>query len=88
MFLVGRNADALGRLPTKVFGATLHSLGAGLATVLPNLQIYVPARPLLTGEALEANLPVYLGWATVQALGWVLGLLVVAAAVFHRRDFL
>ena len=88
MFLVGRNADALARLPTKVFGATLRQAGAALASVLPNLQVYVPARPLLTGEALQANLPIYLGWATVQALGWVVGLLVVAAAVFHRRDFL
>ncbi len=86
--LVGRNADALSRLPAKVFGPTLHGIGAGLAKVIPNLQLHVPARPLLTGEAVDVNLTVYLGWAMVQALGWALGLLVVAAVVFQRRDFL
>jgi ABC-type transport system involved in multi-copper enzyme maturation permease subunit len=86
-FLVGRNADALTRLPVKFFGPTMAQAGKALARVVPNLQIYVPARPLLTGEAVDAHLSSYLAMATVQSLGWVLGLLAVAALVFARRDF-
>lgn len=86
-FLVGRNADALARLPAKVFGAEAHAVGKALSKAVPNLHVYVPARPLLTGEALDADLVAYLGMAVVQTLGWVVGLLVVAALVFERRDF-
>ncbi|MCA9617789.1 MAG: ABC transporter permease subunit [Myxococcales bacterium] len=85
--LVGRNADALARLPVKFFGPTVRELGKGLAAIVPNLQIYVPARPLLTGEALEADLPRYLAMASLQSLGWMVGLLAAAILVFQRRDF-
>jgi ABC-type transport system involved in multi-copper enzyme maturation permease subunit len=86
-FVVGRNADALTRLPVKFFGPSMAEAGKALSRVVPNLHVYVPARPLLTGEALEADLGAYLGMAAVQSLGWVLGLLAVAALVFARRDF-
>jgi ABC-2 family transporter protein len=85
--LVGRNADALAQLPVKFFGDTLRDFGKVMARVVPNLQTYVPARPLLTGEALEADLPQYIGLAALQTLGWVVGLLAVAVFVFRRRDF-
>jgi Cu-processing system permease protein len=85
--LVGRNADGLARLPAKVFGSEVSEAGKALSTFVPNLHIYVPARPLLTGEALHADLPVYVAYAGVQALGWAIGLLAVAALVFQRRDF-
>ena len=62
--------------------------GKALAAVVPNLHVYVPARPLLTGEALEADLPRYVGMASLQTLGWTIGLLAVAAVIFRRRDFL
>jgi ABC-type transport system involved in multi-copper enzyme maturation permease subunit len=85
--LVGRNADALARLPAKVFGDEGRAFGKALSAVVPNMHVYVPARPLLTGEAVDANLPLYVGYAAVQSLGWTLGLLTLAAIVFHRRDF-
>jgi hypothetical protein len=55
--------------------------------VVPNLHVYTPARPLLTGEAADANLLLYLAMAALQTLGWTVGLLAVAAFVFQRRDF-
>jgi Cu-processing system permease protein len=88
MFILGRSCDSLAQLPTKVFGAPIHKAGLVLSTLLPNLHVYVPARPLLTGEALDANLRSYLAWALVQALAWVVGLLAAASFVFRRRDFL
>ena len=88
LFLVGRNADALARLPVKYFGQALHDAGAALSRVVPNLQLYVPPRPLLTGEALEPKLATHLALAAVYGVAWAIGLLTVAALVFRRRDFL
>ena len=48
----------------------------------------MPPRPLLTGEVAGVPLGTYLGMATVQALGWSLGLLAVASFIFKKRDFL
>ena len=87
-FVVGRSADSMARLPKKFFGQAIHDAGKALSSVLPNLHTYVPARPLLTQEAVDADLYVYVGMAALQALGWTIGLLAVAALVFQRRDFL
>jgi ABC-type transport system involved in multi-copper enzyme maturation permease subunit len=87
VLLVGRNADSMARLPQKFFGPAVHEAGKVMAKIVPNLHVYVPARPLLTGEALEADLPLYLARALVQTGGWTLGLLAVASFVFARRDF-
>ncbi len=86
-FVVGRSADTLARMPVRVFGRLGHDVAAALSHVVPNLHVYAPARPLLTGEAAEANLTAYLGMAGLQTFGWTLGLLAVAAFVFQRRDF-
>lgn len=88
LFVVGRNADMLPRLPTKQFGQTIHDIGVVLSKVVPNLQIYVPPRPLLTGEALDANLPEYFGRAFLHGAAWTVGLFAVATFLFKRRDFL
>jgi ABC-type transport system involved in multi-copper enzyme maturation permease subunit len=87
MLIVGRSADSMARLPKKFFGPEIHEAGKVLSKVIPNLHIYVPARPLLTGEAVDANLPVYVGEAALMTLGWAVGLLAVASFVFQRRDF-
>ncbi|MDI1484070.1 ABC transporter permease subunit [Polyangium sp. y55x31] len=88
VWLVGRYADNLARLPVKQFGQTIHDMGVGLSKIVPNLQIFVPARPLLVGEAIDVKLSSYLGMASLTSFGWSLGLLAVAALVFNERDFL
>jgi Cu-processing system permease protein len=88
LFVVGREADSLARLPVKYFGRFIHDAGVVLAKVVPNLQIYVPPRPLLTGEAIEPRLSTYLAWAALNGLGWAIGLLVLATLIFRKRDFL
>ena len=88
MLFIGRSADAMARMPEKVFGATIKSTFTALSKVMPNLHIYVPARPLLTGEAADVELLSYLGMASLHSLGWALGLLAVSALIFQRRDFL
>jgi Cu-processing system permease protein len=85
--VVGRSADSMARLPEKFFGPTMHQAGVLMSRVVPNLHVYVPARPLLTGEAIDADLPRYLGQSLLQTCGWTVGLLAVASFVFARRDF-
>ncbi|HVY27579.1 MAG TPA: ABC transporter permease subunit [Polyangiaceae bacterium] len=88
VFLVGRSADTLAGLPERVFGPTIHALGAGAARVFPNLMLYVPPRPLLTGEASGVALGPYMGSAALHALAWALLLLTAASFIFRRRDFI
>src|SRR6185436_10704427 len=78
-WLVCRNADALAKLPVKFFGRGLHDLFAYLSKVVPNLQIFVPPRPLLTGEAIDARFSTYLALAALTGIGWAVGLLAVAS---------
>lgn len=87
VFVVGRSADTLAKLPPKVFGQAIHDLGAGLARVFPNLMVYVPPRPLLVGEVIDVPLAPYLGFAGLQALAWTVGLLLCSGLLFSRRDF-
>jgi ABC-type transport system involved in multi-copper enzyme maturation permease subunit len=88
LFVVGRQADALARLPVKQFGQVLHDVGAGLSKIVPNLQIFVPARPLLVGDVVDVKLSEYLGMAAVTSVGWAVALLVLSVLVFNERDFL
>jgi Cu-processing system permease protein len=88
VFVVGRSADSLAKLPARVFGAAIHDMGAFLAKIVPNLMWYVPPRVLLTGEAVGENLTTHVLLAAGYAVCWAVALLTVAAAVFKRRDFL
>src|SRR4029079_13724449 len=88
IFLVGREADMLAHLPVKQFGQAVHDVGVEVSKVVPNLQMYVPPRPLLTGEAPDVNFASYMGMATLSGVAWAVGLLAVATFIFKKRDFL
>jgi hypothetical protein len=87
LFVVGRSADTLARLPERLFGPAIHGGGVFLSKVVPNLMLYVPPRPLLTGEASEVALWPYLAKAALHSAAWSLLLLASASAIFRRRDF-
>jgi Cu-processing system permease protein len=86
VFLAGRSADTLAKLPARVFGEAVQRFGELLSRIMPNLMLYVPERALLTGESVLATPGQYALRAGIQALGWSLVLLSVAAVVFRRRD--
>lgn len=88
VFLVGRSADTLAHLPPRVFGETIQQMGEVLSKIVPNLMLYVPPRPLLTGEVVTTPLGEYVAMAALQALAWAVGLLAAASVIFRRRDFL
>ncbi len=87
IFFIGRSADDLAKLPTKQFGPKIHDLGIFVSKIVPNLQIFVPPRPLLAGEVADSNLLSYVGLAALTSLGWTTGLLAAASIIFKRRDF-
>lgn len=87
VFLVGRSADTLQNLPSRVFGRAVHQGGIVLARIFPNLNLYVPARPVLLGEVPTISLSTYVLGAWANAILYAVVLLVLSALVFRRRDF-
>ncbi|MFO0611297.1 MAG: ABC transporter permease subunit [Polyangiaceae bacterium] len=88
VFIVGRSADQMAHLPKKLLGPFLVDAFAVLAKIIPNLQIYVPARELLTGEAANADTWRYMLTAAGTSAAWAVGFVVAACLVFEKRDFL
>lgn len=87
VFLIGRSADTLGNLPERVFGSTVRTGGIVLSRVFPNLNLYVPPRPVLLGQVPTIEVPVYVAGAWLNAVLYAVVLLVLSAIVFRRRDF-
>lgn len=85
--VIGRCADTLAHLPRKLFGSTLTAFGKGLAHVVPNLHVYVPARSLLLGQVVGERVWPYVGLAAAQAVAYSTALLIVGSLAFRRRDF-
>jgi hypothetical protein len=86
LFMIGRSADTLAHVPKRVFGPAVAGFLRGLSHVVPNLQTYVPPRPLLLGDTAT---PVwrYVTMAGGQSLAYSAVLLVVASLAFSKRDF-
>lgn len=88
MVVIGREADTLTRFPVKYFGKAFHDAAVVLSKIVPNLHVFVPPRPLFTGEVVGVPLASYLSMAAVTSVAWSVGLLAVAAFIFRKRDFL
>ncbi len=87
IFAIGRSADTLGNLPPKVFGSTLHTGGVVVAKIVPNLYLYVPARPLLLDQVSGTPVATYVANAALHSLCYTVILLIFSAAFFAHRDF-
>lgn len=87
MFIMGRSADTLRALPAKVVGETAHNIGAVVARIVPNLNIFVPPRPLLLGAVSDQPTWPYVGSAWGIAFCYTGVLLAIAVAIFRKRDF-
>jgi hypothetical protein len=87
LFLIGRSADTLGNIPERIFGSTVRTIGIVLAKIVPNLNVYVPPRPLLLGQLATVPLASYVGRAWLNAVLYAALLLTLSAVVFRRRDF-
>ncbi|HEY1958686.1 MAG TPA: ABC transporter permease subunit [Polyangiaceae bacterium] len=87
VFLIGRSADTLAHLPARQVGTTVKHAAAALAHVVPNLQVYVPARPILLGEVPEMPTWHLVAKAAAQSCAYSVVMLCAAALIFRRRDF-
>ncbi len=88
IFLLGRNADDLARLPARTFGETIHTAGVWLSKVVPNLQVFVPPRAIFVGEVADVRFDTYVAVSGATALGWAVLLLASSIVIFQKRDFL
>lgn len=86
IWVLGRSADDMATMKSKQLGAFLLHVLHGAAEVLPNLQLYVPGRTLLTGQSKVLVWP-YVATSTGYGLLYASLLLVFAALIFQRRDF-
>lgn len=86
VFIVGRSASTLAKLPVRVFGQLIHDAAELLSRVVPNLMLYVPERAQLTGEGIGSSPGAYVGLALAHTLGWAAALLGCACLLFRRRD--
>jgi Cu-processing system permease protein len=87
VFVVGRSADTLADLPARAFGESIRMVGKAMARIFPNLQAYVPPRPLLLGQVPDVSLPTFVGIAAMHAMFYATALIVIATVAFRRRDF-
>jgi ABC-type transport system involved in multi-copper enzyme maturation permease subunit len=87
VWLLGRSADDMATMKSKQLAEPIRKLLHLMAEVLPNLQLYVPSRNLLSGEG-KIGVWVYVGQATAYGLMYAALLLFMAALIFRRRDFI
>jgi ABC-type transport system involved in multi-copper enzyme maturation permease subunit len=86
IWVLGRSADDMATMKSKQLGAFLRKLLRVAAEVLPNLQLYVPGRTLLTGQSKVLVWP-YVATSAGYGLLYAALLLLFATLIFQRRDF-
>jgi Cu-processing system permease protein len=87
IWLSGRSADDMALIKARQVGETLRQMMHVMAEILPNLQLFVPSRALLSGES---KVPVwsYVAESSTYGILYATFLLVLAALIFRRRDFI
>ncbi|MBK8216650.1 MAG: hypothetical protein IPK71_23220 [Myxococcales bacterium] len=86
IFVFGRSAETLGNLPAKTVGVLAKQIGYVVSKVVPNLHLYVPERALLLGEVDGVPIGPYVAKAGLNAAFYSALLVVLACAVFRKRD--
>lgn len=84
VWLVGRSADSLQTVRSRMLPDELKSLMRGVAEVVPNFNLFVPGTNVI-GEAAEAPWS-YVGTSLIYALCYTTVLLILASLIFRRRD--
>ena len=87
VWLAGRSADDMATIKVKAVGETVKSVLHVASEVLPNLQLYMPGRTVLSGDG-TVPLWHYVGQSSLYGLLYSTLLLVFASLIFRRRDFI
>ncbi len=89
VWLVGRSADSMVTMRSRMVGPELKSVLAAVAEVAPNLNLFVPGRHTLETLAPEHGGPLaYVVTSVGYAVLYSVILLTLSMLVFRRRDFL
>ncbi len=86
VWLLGRSADTMASIHSRMLPEGVRSLLHGLAWVLPNFHLFVPSMHTLEPTAGALSPGAYVGSSMVYAVLYAIALLVVASVAFQRRD--
>lgn len=86
VWLVGRSAQSMAEMRSSLLSEEIRATLHGLARVVPNFDLFVPGHATLVAS--EGGGPwLYVGETMGYAVLYCVVLLVLASAVFSRRDF-
>jgi ABC-type transport system involved in multi-copper enzyme maturation permease subunit len=86
VFMVGRSAGAMMELRARQLPEAIRALLRQVATVVPNLHVYVASRSGLLPQERDVSMATFLGESVAYAALYASILLVIAALLFRRRD--
>jgi Cu-processing system permease protein len=86
IWVLGRSADDMATMKSKQLSELTKRVLRIAAEILPNLQLYMPGRTLLTGQSKVLVWP-YVASSAGYGLLYAVLMLMVAAFIFQRRDF-
>lgn len=86
VWLLGRSADTMASMHSRVLPDGVRSLLHGLAWVVPNFHLFVPSMHALEPAEGALSPLAYVGSSMAYAVLYSAALLVVASATFQRRD--
>ena len=86
VWLLGRSADSMATMHSRVLPESVRTFLHGLAWVLPNFHLFVPSMHALEPTEGALSPLAYVGSSMTYAFLYAAALLVVASAVFQRRD--
>jgi ABC-type transport system involved in multi-copper enzyme maturation permease subunit len=91
VFVIGRSVPELRELVGKMPEGAARSLSAGLLHVVPDLHLFSVSGSVVDGRYVSVHGDfvawVYVAWAALYALGYMIASLTVASVLFARRDF-
>ena len=88
VWVVGRSADLMINMKSRIIPQEVKDLLGMLVHVWPNFNLFVPGRNALTSYAADASPPAYVATSLGYACLYSTVLLVAAALIFRRRDFI
>jgi Cu-processing system permease protein len=88
VWVVGRSADLMITMKSKTLPLEVREMLKLIVHVWPNFNLFVPGRNALTTHAADASPLAYVAGSMGYAVLYSTVLLVAAALIFRRRDFL
>jgi len=86
VWILGRSADSMASMQSRVLPEALRTFLHGLAWVVPNFNLFVPSMHALDETVGALSPGAYVGQSLAYAVLYASALLVVASALFERRD--